>query len=138
MSERITIETIVRAPIARAWFAYTDPKHIMKWNHASDDWHCPHATNDLRVDGTFTSRMEAKDGSVGFDFTGTYTEVIPEERIAYRMEDGRMAEIEFMSEGDATRVRVTFDIEHENPPEMQREGWQNILNSYAREAEGGA
>jgi uncharacterized protein YndB with AHSA1/START domain len=127
--EQITVETLVRAPVEKAWTAYTEPAHIMQWNHASDDWHCPKAEADLRTGGAFSYRMEPKDGGEGFDFAGTFDEVVPNERIAYSF-GGRKAAVSFMPEGDATRVRVSFDPESENSIEMQRAGWQAILDRY--------
>lgn len=134
MSERITITALVDAPILRAWEAYTKPEDIVQWNHASPDWHCPRSENDLRVGGTFSYRMEAKDGSDGFDFEGTYTDVVPHERIAYTMGDGRKVETTFREENGMTRMMVVFDPENENPIDMQRAGWQSILDQYAAHA----
>lgn len=129
---RITVESKVDAPVADVWRAYTTPEDIVKWNAASDDWHTTHATVDLRVGGEFSSRMEAKDGSEGFDFAGTYTEVVPMETLAYSFGD-RTAEVSFVEEGpDSTVVRVAFDPESEHPIEMQQEGWQAILDNFAR------
>jgi uncharacterized protein YndB with AHSA1/START domain len=131
----ITVETTVRAPVDKAWRYFTEPAHITKWNAASDDWHSPRATNDLRVGGQFNCRMEAKDGSVGFDFAGTYDEVVPNKRIAYRMTDGRKVVVTFAQDGDTTRVTETFDPESQNPVDMQRGGWQSILDNYKKDAE---
>lgn len=125
----------MQAPLTTVWESFTNPEAIKAWNNASPDWHTPHAENDLRVGGTFTSRMEAKDGSEGFDFSGTYTEVMPEQRIAYAMSDGRRVEIDFIAEGDAVRVIETFDPESENTHELQRAGWQSILDNFKRYAE---
>ncbi|MCD6019932.1 MAG: putative activator of Hsp90 ATPase 1 family protein [Bacteroidetes bacterium] len=128
---RITVEATVKAPIEKVWKLWTTPEHIIKWNNASEDWHTPRATNDLKVGGRFLSRMEAKDGSFGFDFTGTYDEVITNERIAYTMGDGRIAIITFSAdESDETRITETFEAESENPVEMQKDGWQAILNNF--------
>lgn len=135
MAESITVAVDVRVPVEKAWEIYNAPEHITKWAAASDDWHTPKATNDLRVGGTFNNRMEAKDGSAGFDFGGTYDAVVPMERIAYTMGDGRKAIVEFATEGDATKVTVTFDPENQNPIEMQRGGWQAILDNFKRYAE---
>jgi uncharacterized protein YndB with AHSA1/START domain len=126
----ITIKTVVDAPIGKVWDYWTNPKHITKWNYASPTWHSPRATNDLRVGGVFTARMEAKDGSRGFDFSGRYTEVVPLVRIAYVMEDGRAVTVDFQQRGDETQVTETFDPETENPLEMQRQGWQSILTHF--------
>lgn len=130
----ITIEILVRAPLEPVWQRYTNPEHITHWNFASDDWHCPQATADLRVGGQFSSRMEAKDGSAGFDFAGTYTEVVPYERIGYSFGD-RTATVVFAPEGEHTRVVVSFDPETEHPIEMQRGGWEAILENFKKYAE---
>lgn len=131
----ITIETLVGATPGNTWHIWTTPEHIVKWNAASDDWHTPRATMDLRIGGTFTSRMEAKDGSVGFDFSGTFTKVVPKEVLEYAMEDGRKVSIQFRDEGGMTRVIETFDPEAENSIEMQRAGWQAILDNFKRYTE---
>ncbi len=130
MKEQITVETTIEAPIEKIWMCWTEPTHIMRWNNASSDWHTPHATNDLRTGGTFSSRMEAKDGSAGFDFTGTYTDVVNHEHIRYVMEDGRVVDIAFSKDGNGYKVTETFDAESENPIEMQRSGWQSILENF--------
>ena len=132
---KIAIETSVRAPIEAVWKAWTTPADIVHWNAASDDWHTTRADVDLRVGGVFTSWMEAKDGSMGFDFEGTYTEVVAHQRIAYAMADGREVVVEFLPQGGAVRVRETFDAEETNPVEMQRDGWQAILDRFARHVE---
>jgi uncharacterized protein YndB with AHSA1/START domain len=132
---KITVTTAIKAPVARVWDAYNSPADIMQWNQASHDWHTPRATVDLRVGGKFLSRMEARDGSAGFDFEGTYTRVDPHRAISYRMADGRVADITFTGTGGATEVSVTFDAETENPVEMQRGGWQAILDSFGRHVE---
>ncbi|MDF1523502.1 MAG: SRPBCC family protein [Trueperaceae bacterium] len=134
----ITIETAVRAPLEAVWKAWTTPDDIVRWNAASDDWHTTTASVDLRVGGTFSSRMEAKDGSMGFDFEGTYTEVVAHERIAYAMDDGRTVLVELLPQDGAVLVRETFDAEATNPVEMQRQGWQAILDRFARHVEAGA
>lgn len=130
MSQQITVHVTVRAPIKTVWSYWNEPQHITKWNAASDDWHIPHAENDLRVGGGFKSRMEAKDKSVGFDFGGTYTDVVPEKHIAYVIDDGRKVDIEFMVEGDQVIIHETFDAETENSLEMQRAGWQAIMDRF--------
>ena len=132
---KITIETTVHAPLDSVWNAWITPDDIVRWNAASDDWHTTKASVDLRVGGTFTSRMEAKDGSAGFDFEGTYTDVVEHRRIAYAMDDGREVAVEFEPEGGAVRVRETFDAEETNAVEMQRTGWQAILDRFARYVE---
>ena len=128
---RLTVETDVSAPVAQVWRAYTTPADIIQWNAASDDWHTTAATVDLRVGGAFSSRMEAKDGSFGFDFAGTYTQVEPHKLIAYALGD-RTCEVEFLAQNDGTRVRVTFDTEPTHSLEQQRQGWQAILDKFAR------
>ena len=128
---KITVETVVDAPIARVWRAWTTPKDIMQWNAASDDWHTSSAAVDLRVGGAFTSRMEAKDGSMGFDFAGTYTKVVPHERIEFSFGD-RVASVEFAQGASGVTVRETFDAETEHPVEQQRQGWQAILDNFAK------
>lgn len=134
---KITIETAVKAPLQRVWDAWNDPEDIKRWNAASDDWHTPSSTVDLREGGKFSARMEAKDGSMGFDFEGTYTRVVPGKRIEFRIGDGREVSIEFHEQRGQVLVRETFDAETENPPEMQRQGWQAILDRFARYVEGG-
>lgn len=124
------IEATVLAGPAKVWDYWTNPKHITKWNFASNDWHCPKAKNDLRVGGKYYARMEAKDGSVGFDFEAVYDEVVDQKRIAYTMSDGRQAITDFDHHGDKTKVTTTFDAESENPVDMQKEGWQAILNNF--------
>ena len=131
----ITIEAIVNRNSLDIWTLWTQPEHITKWNRASDDWHSPRAENDLRVGGRFLTRMEAKDGSMGFDFSGVYNEVIEHKKIRYTMDDGREVETLFNEENGKTKILTTFDAEKENPLEMQRDGWQAILNSFKRYAE---
>ncbi len=132
---RITIETTVNAPIDTVWKIWTDPSHIIQWSTASPDWHTPRAENDVRVGGKFLSRMEAKDGSMGFDFTGVYSLVTKNEAIDYTMDDGRKAWIRFSTAGDQTRIVETFEAESENPVEMQRAGWQAILDNFKTHTE---
>lgn len=134
-SSPITVETTVDAPIEQVWNYWTNPEHIMQWNNASDDWHTPSATNDLRTGGSFTSRMEAKDGSAGFDFGGTYTNVEEYQQIDYTMSDGRKVSITFDDHGGHTHVRETFDPESENSADMQRAGWQSIMDNFKTYAE---
>lgn len=131
----ITITALVEAPLKKAWKAYTDPVAITLWNFASDDWYCPTAENDLRVGGKLKSRMEAKDGSFGFDFEAIYDEVIDQKKIAYSLGDGRKVIITFEEQGSNTTVTTVFDPEETNPIEMQRDGWQAILNNYKAYAE---
>jgi len=131
---QITVETTVPAPVERVWRAYTSPEAITQWNAASDDWHTTTATVDLRPGGAFSSRMEARDGSAGFDFAGVYTEVVEHERIAYTFGD-RAAEVAFRPAPAGTAVRVTFDAEETHAIELQRQGWQAILDSFRRHVE---
>jgi uncharacterized protein YndB with AHSA1/START domain len=131
---KITVEAVVNAPVTKVWNAYTTPDDIKQWNAASDDWHTTKSAVDLRVGGTFTSRMEAKDGSFGFDFAGTYTRIVPNELIEYSFGD-RAGAVEFVPGTNGVKVRVTFDAESENPVEQQRQGWQAILNNFARHVE---
>ena len=127
---QITVETTVDAPVEATWRAYTTPADIVRWNAASDDWHTTDARVDLRVGGEFSSRMEAKDGSAGFDFAGTYTAVVEHERLEYELGD-RSAAVTFTPREDQTVVTVTFEAEDEHPVDMQRDGWQAILDSFA-------
>jgi uncharacterized protein YndB with AHSA1/START domain len=129
---KITVETLVQAGLNEVWDAYNDPTDIQAWNSASPDWHTTRSTVDLREGGTFSSRMEAKDGSMGFDFAGTYTLVEPKRALEYRMGDGREARVEFTEEAEGVRVKVTFDAEATNPAEMQRAGWQAILDNFGQ------
>jgi len=132
---KIDIETVVRADVDQVWDAWNTPADIRQWNTAQDDWHTTRSTVDLREGGTFLSRMEAKDGSAGFDFKGTYTRIVPRQTIEYRMEDGREVEVGFVERPGDVLVTVTFDAETTNPPEMQRQGWQAILDNFARYVE---
>ena len=131
---QITVETLVHAPLALVWKAYTTPEDIMAWNAASDDWHTTAATVDLRVGGQFSSRMEAKDGSFGFDFAGTYTQIIDQQLIEYSFGD-RKATVTFTSENDGVRVRINFDAETTHSAEQQQQGWQAILSRFASHVE---
>lgn len=131
----ITVETTVNAPIEKVWKVWSAPEHITKWATASPDWHTPRAENDLRAGGKFLSRMEAKDGSAGFDFVGTYDEVQQHKTIAYTMEDGRKAKITFTSAGKSVKIVETFEAETENPLELQRQGWQTILDNFKKHVE---
>lgn len=132
---KLTVETIVQAPLAKVWSYWTEPEHITKWNQPSEDWHAPRAENDLRAGGAFLTRMEAKDGSMGFDFAGTYDDVKLHETIAYTLGDGRQVEITFVDQGEATKVIEVFDPESENPVEFQKAGWQAIMDSFKRYTE---
>ena len=131
----ITVATTVNAPVVKVWEFWINPKHIINWNNASDDWHTPRSENDLRVGGKFLSRMEAKDGSMGFDFNGVYDEVKTNELIAYTMEDGRKVKINLEDLGNETNITETFEAENENPVELQRGGWQSILDNFKKYTE---
>ncbi|HRH04769.1 MAG TPA: SRPBCC family protein [Burkholderiaceae bacterium] len=131
---KVTIETTVQAPIAKVWAAWTTPDDIKQWNAASHDWHTTQAVVDLREGGAFSSRMEAKDGSFGFDFAGIYTKVVPNELLEFTFGD-RAAKVEFLNSENGVLVRETFDAETEHPIEMQRQGWQAILNNFAKHVE---
>jgi len=133
--ENVTIQATVQAPVEKVWQYWNEPTHIKKWNTPSEDWHTPFSENDLKVGGKFTSRMEAKDGSFGFDFGGIYDEVNTNEYIAYTLGDGRKVTITFKDLGDATEIVETFDAETQNPVEFQQQGWQAILNNFKKYAE---
>ena len=131
-SKKIIVETTVQAPVEKVWEYWTEPTHITKWNTASEEWHTPFAENDLQVGGRFLSRMEAKDGSFGFDFGGVFDDVRLNEGIAYTLEDGRKVTINFIRQGNETKVIETFDAENTNPIEMQEAGWQAILDNFKK------
>jgi len=131
LAMKITVQTKVTAPIEMVWLAWTTPEDIKQWNAASDDWHTTAATVDLREGGAFSSRMEAKDGSFGFDFAGTYTKVIPNERIEMALGE-RTVVVEFIQEGPDVLVRETFDADETHSIEQQQQGWQAILDRFAR------
>ena len=127
----ITVQAVINAPVGQVWKLYTEPEHVFKWNNASNDWHTPRAENDLKVGGKFLYRMEAKDGSSGFDFDGTYEQVIANELIVYSISDGRKVEVTFTKDdNERTKMDTTFEAESTNPIEMQRDGWQAILNNF--------
>lgn len=132
---KITVETAVKARLNAVWEAWNNPADIKQWNAAQDDWHTTRSTVDLREGGKFSARMEAKDGSVGFDFEGVYTRVVPKQAIAYRMSDGREVTVEFVERRGEVLVKETFDAETENTPELQRRGWQAILDNFGRHVE---
>lgn len=132
MKNPITVQATISAPVEKVWKFYTTPEYIMQWNNASDDWHTPKAENDLRVGGKFVSRMEAKDGSMGFDFWGIYDEVKTNELIEYTMGDGRKAKVTFTANENQTTVVVTFETEDENSRELQQGGWQAILDNFKK------
>jgi uncharacterized protein YndB with AHSA1/START domain len=132
---KITIETLVKADLQSVWAAWNNPEDIKQWNAASDDWHTTKSTVDLREGGTFSSRMEAKDGSAGFDFAGTYTRIVPGKIVEYIMDDDRGVKVEFTQATDGILIRETFDAESQHDPEFQRRGWQAILDNFARHVE---
>ena len=131
---KITVETLVNAPVTTVCSAYTTPEDIQQWNTASDDWHTTKSTVDLRVGGVFSSRMESKDGSLGFDFAGTYTKIVPDKLLEYSFGD-RTGVVEFVPGPKGVAVRVTFDAETTHPEEQQRQGWQAILNNFSKHVE---
>ena len=132
----ITVETVVKAPVEKVWKFWNEPEHITQWCFASDDWHAPHAENDLRKDGKLKTTMAAKDGSFSFEFEGVYTNVVPYKRIEYNIVDGRKVDIRFSPVGNETKVTETFEAESTNPIEMQRGGWQAILDNFRKHVEG--
>jgi uncharacterized protein YndB with AHSA1/START domain len=135
MSDKIKVDTTVNADVKKAWDYYTNPEHITKWNFADPSWCCPSASNDMRAGGKYSARMEAKDGSFGFEFEATYDEVVNGERFTYTMPNGRQCNVVFNPSGDQTDITVTFDPEDQNPIEMQKGGWQAILNNYKKYTE---
>ena len=132
----ITVATTIKAPIDRVWAAWNNPRDIEQWNTASPDWHTPRASVDLREGGSFRTRMEARDGSIGFDFEGTYTRIEPQRLIEYTMGDGRTVRVEFAASAGSTAVREIFEAEDSHTIEQQRQGWQAILDNFAHYAEG--
>jgi len=134
----ITVQTIVNAPLEKVWELWTEPNHIVHWNNASDDWHTPKAENDLRVGGKFRSRMEARDGSIGFDFSGKYDTVDPQKLIEYTLDDDRKVQISFISQGNVTTVTENFEAEETNSVELQQKGWQAILDNFKKYTEASA
>jgi uncharacterized protein YndB with AHSA1/START domain len=133
--EKVTIEVDVNAPMEKVWQYFNDPNHVVMWNNASEDWHTPKAENNVVTGGTFNYRMEARDGSSGFDFNGVYDEVVPNQLIRYTMEGGRKVEVVFSEKEGGVHIVETFDSETENPIEKQREGWQSILNNFKKYVE---
>ncbi len=131
----ITVQTLIDAPIEKVWKNWTNPEDIVKWNNASDDWHTTKAENDLKSGGKFLSRMEAKDGSMGFDFWGIYDTIKTNQLIEYTMGDSRKAKILFATENGKTKIVETFEAENENPVEMQKGGWQAILDNFKKYSE---
>lgn len=135
MANKIKVETTVSAPIEKVWEYWNEPGHITKWAFASDDWECPHAENDLREGGKSLVRMAAKDGSSSFDIISTYTTVVTNKKIEYTMDDGRTVAIDFEEEGDSVKIVEEFEMENENSEELQRSGWQAILNNFKKYTE---
>jgi len=131
----ITVNARINAPVGKVWSLFTGPEHIVRWNNASDDWHTPKAENDLRVGGRFVSRMEARDGSEGFDFSGTYSRVEPLSDISYTLDDDRLVQVSFVAEGTDTVVTTTFEAEQVNSTELQQAGWQAILDNFKKYSE---
>ena len=135
-TKTITIETDVNASIEKVWDYFSNPKHIVKWNNASDDWHTPSAENDLRAGGNFLYRMEAKDGSFGFDFGGKYDVVEKNKYIEYNIGDGRKVKVSFNTAGNnQTHITENFEAENTHSIEMQKSGWQNILDNFKKYTE---
>lgn len=134
-NSQITVETQINAPVAKVWQYWTEPSHIPQWCFASDDWHAPHAENDLREGGKFRTTMAAKDGSMSFDFDGVYSQVIEHQSIAYTMPDGRKVSIQFKGDDSGTHVSETFDPENTFPLEVQQSGWQAILDNFKKYVE---
>ena len=132
---KITIETTVHAPIEKVWKYWNEPQHIQKWDYASDDWHSPHAENDLKVGGRFKTVMAARDGSMSFDFSGVYTLVKDYNEIEYTLDDARLVSVSFQKSGEFINIVQIFETENENPPEMQKVGWQAILNNFKKYTE---
>ncbi|HKJ80438.1 MAG TPA: SRPBCC family protein [Ignavibacteriaceae bacterium] len=132
---KVIIEATVSAGTKKVWDYWNKPEHITKWNFAADDWHCPKAENDLRVGGKLKSRMEARDGSYGFDFEATYDEVTDQKKITYTIADGRKATTDFENLDGKTKITTVFDAENENPIEMQKAGWQAILDNFKKYVE---
>jgi uncharacterized protein YndB with AHSA1/START domain len=131
---KITVQTTVNASLATAWTTWNDPQAITKWNAPGETWHTTRASVDLRTGGKFTARMEAKDGSAGFDFEGIYTRIEPQRAIEYAIADGRQVSVTFAEQAGGVLVTETFDAETINPPDMQQQGWQAILDNYAKYA----
>jgi uncharacterized protein YndB with AHSA1/START domain len=131
----ITVEALIKAPIDKVWKYWSEPKHIMQWCQASEDWHAPYADNDLKTNGKFKTTMAARDGSMSFDFEGVYSNVEKNKVIEYNMADGRKVKVTFAAQGEQTKVTETFDPESENPVEMQKGGWQAILDNFKKHTE---
>lgn len=135
MTNKIVVTAAINAGRQKVWDFYVTPEHITQWNFADPSWHCPSASNDMRVGGKYQARMEAKDGSFGFDFEALYDEIVEGQKLTYTMPDGRQATVDFKNNGEQTDVVVAFDPEGQNPEEMQKAGWQAILNNFKAYAE---
>lgn len=135
MDTKIQIEAVISSSPSKVWTYWTEPKHITKWNFAVPEWCCPSASNDLKVGGKYAARMEAKDGSFGFDFEAIYDEVVPQKKLTYTMADGRKVTTTFEPQGDKTKVTTVFVAETQNPIEIQKNGWQSILNNFKKYTE---
>ena len=135
-NKTIRVQAVISAPVEQVWKLYTEPEHIIKWNNPSNDWHTPRAENDLKVGGKFLYRMEAKDGSSGFDFDGIYDQIRTNELIMYSLTDGRKVEVTFTKDNDTgTKIATAFEAESTNPIEMQRNGWQAIMDNFKKYVE---
>ena len=133
--KKIKIEITVKKPIEKVWKFWTQPKHITKWNFASDEWHCPKAVNDLKKDGDFSFTMASKDGKISFDLGGVYHKIIKNKQISYALDDGRKVDTHFRDEEKTTKISTVFEAENTNPIEMQKSGWQSILGNFKKYAE---
>ena len=132
---KISVSAIINADVKKVWDYYTSPEHITQWNYADPSWQCPSASNDMRIGGKYSARMEAKDGSFGFEFEATYTEIAEGKSFTYTMPDNREVNVSFDGDGDTTAISVTFDAENQNPVEMQKNGWQAILDNFKKYTE---
>jgi len=132
---KISVSATINADVKKVWDYYTNPEHITQWNYADPSWQCPSASNDMRVGGKYSARMEAKDGSFGFEFEATYNEITEGKSFTYTMPDNREVNVSFDGDGDNTAINVTFDAENQNPVEMQKNGWQAILDNFKKYTE---
>ncbi len=135
MSNKIKIAATINADVKKVWEYYTSPEHITKWNFADPSWHCPNAENDMKVGGKYRARMEAKDGSFGFDFEATYNSIVAGKSFTYTMPDNREVSVDFVNVNDKTGINIIFDAENQNPIEMQKAGWQSILDNFKKYTE---
>ncbi|WP_435414175.1 SRPBCC domain-containing protein [Polaribacter aestuariivivens] len=133
--KKVTIKTVVNKSVKKVWQFWTKPAHITNWNFASDDWHCPKAENDLKKGGKFSFTMASKDEKMSFDLGGTYDEVIEYKQISYTLDDGRKVDTFFTDDDNLTAIKTIFETENTNPVEMQKTGWQAILNNFKKYAE---